>query len=126
MTERELIHAVRSGECIMVGEYRMSKAEEINWRDKTNGRPLSAVVLRHTVEFGDKSVVVNERVPSEVKLADVKWIWQKGQTVALKVSEYTSAKGVVSCRGQLVPFSSDLHTSTGESPTPVGVSKASR
>ena len=86
MTERELVHRVRAGECVMVGEYRMSKAEEINWRDKTNGRPLSAVVLRHTVEFGDKSVVVNERVPQEVKLPDVKWVWKKGQSVALVVS----------------------------------------
>src|ERR1043165_9560975 len=48
-----------AGEFLALGEYRMSKAEVINWRDKTTGRAMSAPMLRHTVEFGSLSVQVS-------------------------------------------------------------------
>ena len=84
-----------------LGEYRSSKAEMISWRDKASGRPMSAPMLRHTVEFGEQSVAVSERVPDNTKLEDIKVPFIKGERVFLVVSEYTTTKGLVACRGTL-------------------------
>jgi len=104
MKSNELVVRVQSGECIMVGEYRHTKVEEINWRDKQTGRAMSGIVARHTVEFGQESVTVNERVPDGAKISDVKLPFSKGQTVALLVTEFSRAKGIASARGLLEPF----------------------
>ena len=79
----------------------MSKAEIIEWRDKTNGQMRSAPMLRHTVEVGSASVTVNERVPDGTKLEDIHIPFVKGDTVVLSVDEWASAKGLVTCRGKL-------------------------
>jgi len=97
----ELSERVRKGEVVAVGEYRMSKAETINWRDKQSGAAKSAVVLRHVVEVGDKSVTVNERVPDGVKEGDVKVAWSKGQLVVLHLDSWVTERGTVTCRATL-------------------------
>ena len=97
-----------AGGFIAVGEYRLSKAEMINWRDKVTGKPMSAPMLRHTVEFGSQSVAVQERVADGTKIEDIHVTFNKGDAVILHVDEYTSAKGLVSCRGRLEKFQSPL------------------
>ena len=84
-----------------VGEYRMSKAEMINWRDKDSGRAMSAPVLRHTLELNGASIQVQERVPDGTKLEDIHVPLKKGDIVVLRVSEWTVTRGLVSCRGAL-------------------------
>jgi len=101
MRLNELVERVQAGEFLVVGEYRMSKAEMLNWVDKTNGQRKSAPILRHTVEFGNESVAVNERVPDGTKLEDIKINYIKGDRVVLHVQERISERGLVACRGQL-------------------------
>jgi len=108
MTKDEAVKRFVSGYVLAMGEYRMSKTEEINWRDKLSGRAMSGCVLRHTVEFGDVSCTVNERVPEGVKVEDVKVSFVKGEPVVLEVSEWTSQRGVISARGRLVHVTEGL------------------
>ena len=46
---------LEAGAFLALGEYRMSKAEMLNWVDKKNGQAKSAPILRHVVEFGSSS-----------------------------------------------------------------------
>jgi hypothetical protein len=101
MELEQAITLFKTGQFVAIGEYRMSKAEIIKWRDKTNGKEMEAPILRHVVEFGDKSVAVNERVASNTKLDDIKVPFVKGDAVIMHVEELTAQKGLVSCRGRL-------------------------
>jgi len=105
------------GEFIAIGEYRMSKAEEISWRDKQTGRAMSAPILRHTIEFGSLGVSVSERVPEGRKLEDIKVVGlHKGDKVAVYLTELLTQKGMVSARGRLV----NLTPRVQDKPNPVG------
>lgn len=101
MDEQMIVGRIKAGAFLAIGEYRHSKAEMINWRDKTSGRPMSAPVLRHTVEFGDQTVAVSERVPDGTKIEDIHVPFQKGDAVVLEVEEMTRNLGNVSARGRL-------------------------
>lgn len=101
MNEKAFLETARAGGFVAIGEYRHSKSEMINWRDKQTGRPMTAPVLRHTVEFGDQSVAVSERVPDGMKLEDIKVEFHKGETVVLHIEELTRSMGLVSARGKL-------------------------
>lgn len=85
----------------IVAEYRSSKAETINWRDKTTGRAMSAVALRHVLESGGDSVVLTERTPEGFDPA--KWAspFQKGQMVAVHFTEWAVTRGMISARGTI-------------------------
>jgi len=120
MDEKTFQSRVRSGEFLAVGEYRHSKSEMLNWRDKQTGRAMSAPILRHTVEFGDSSVAVSERVPEGTKLEDIKIPFVKGELVVLAFEELTRNLGLVSSRGKLEKF--QPATSPG-STVPVGEAK---
>ena len=100
MTKEQAIDKFLAGELVALGEYRMSKAEILNWRDKVTGRPMSGPALRHTVEFGGMSVAVNERVPDGMKLEDIRVPLTKGDSVVCHLSELTAQKGVFSARGE--------------------------
>jgi len=113
MTELDLVNRVREGEALMVGEYRMSKAEILKWRDKITGKPQEAPILRHTVEFGKSSVSVNERVADGTRLEDIHVTFNKGDAVVLHVDELTRAKGLVSCRGRLEKLTPSSASSSG-------------
>jgi len=104
MKEKEIVSSVLGGAFLAVGEYRHSKSEVIKWSDAKTGRAMSAPVLRHTVEFGSESVTVNERVPQDMKLEDIKVPFSKGQLVVLRVEEFTRKLGMASARGKLEEF----------------------
>lgn len=127
MTEKEFVEQVQAGGLLVLGEYRMSKSEMIAWRDKQTGRPMTAPVLRHTVEFGDMAVAVSERLPDSVtKLEDVPAIpFRKGQRVVLHLDELTRSLGMVAARGRLEAYGSNGDTSPALSQT-VGGGAASR
>lgn len=112
MDESTFLHRVRAGEVLAVGEYRHSKAEMINWRDKQTGKAMTAPVLRHTVEFGDTSVAISEQVPEGMKIEDIKWPWKKGQSVVLHLEEWSRNLGLVSARGTLEEFAPSPNGST--------------
>lgn len=100
-TQNQILAHIEKGDFATLGEYRMSKAEMLSWRDKQTGQARSAPVLRHTVEVGDKSITVNERVPDNTKLEDIRIPHHKGDPVVLVITELAIDRGIVSCRGTL-------------------------
>jgi len=120
MTKTEAVKLIEAGAFIVLGEYRMSQSEMLNWRDKTNGKPMSAPILRHTVEVGNRSIAVNERVPDGTKLEEIVVNFKKGDVVALHLDEMTANKGLVSCRGRLEKIVSDRLESPGIAPQVAG------
>jgi len=125
MNQSELERRIHAGEFVALGEYRMSKAEMIKWRDKVTGRQMEAPMLRHTVEFGDKSVAVSERVADGIKIEDISVPFVKGDAVVLLLEEYTAQKGLVSCRGRVIKFDR-LTASPSVKPNPGVASGGSR
>lgn len=123
MTEKEFLQRARAGEFVTVGEYRHSKKEMINWRDKQTGRPMTAPVLRHTVECGDNSVTVSERLPDTVQnLEQVPPVpWTKGEMVALLFEGLSKEKGLLTAQGKLERF-----TTSASNGTPAGEAQSPR
>lgn len=106
ITEAAATKAFLSGQLVAFGEYRASAAETIQWRDKVTRAALSAPTLRHTVEFGNQSVVVNERVDEATfKVEDYKPPFVKGARVVVFYTSVTIDKGVTQMRGAIVPVS---------------------
>jgi len=118
MNQSQAVEKFLNGEFICVGEYRMSKSEMLNWRDKQNGQAKSAPMLRHTVEVGNVSLTLNERVPDQTKLEDIRVPFVKGEIVLVHLDELQSSKGVVSGRGRLEKLtrSPDKAASVGRAP----------
>jgi len=101
MKLNEVLQRIQAGERILIGEYRSSKCETINWRDKVSGKPLSAAAVRHVVEFGPDSVVIAERTAENFEVAKFKAPASKGQKVACHFTEFLTERGVMSARGTL-------------------------
>ena len=110
------------GEFIAVGEYRLSKAEMISWRDKQTGRAMTAPMLRHTVEFAAGSVQVAERVPENTRIEDIAVPFRKGERVVVYFSELAQSKGSFTARGRLVRWP----RVPDKSPSPVGGAAVAR
>lgn len=92
---------ILAGERIFVCEYRSSKCENITWRDKDTGRSQSAHIVRHTLESGPDSLILNERTGDNFDAS--KWAApaKKGQTVVVHVTELKTERGMLSARGTL-------------------------
>lgn len=105
ITEKDAIAMFLAGHPVVLGEYRSSEAEVINWRDKTTGKALSAPVLRHVVEFGSKSVIINERVEENFDILNYRSPYRKGSKVLVELASMESQRGVISCRGNVIPVS---------------------
>lgn len=129
-SREEIIDRIFAGEFLAVGEYRNSRAEMLTWRDKTNGQQRSAPILRHTVEFGNVSAAVNERVPDGTKIEDIHVPFNKGDMVVCALTELSQNLGQVAARGALSrlvlpspagngPRSPGLGTPVGREPSPV-------
>jgi hypothetical protein len=104
MDETSFMSQVKAGSLLALGEYRHSKSEMLIWRDKQTGRPMEAPILRHTVEFGDCTVAVSERVPDGTKIENIHVPFVKGEMVVLHLEELTRNLGLVSARGKLEHF----------------------
>lgn len=93
----------KEGEPILLAEYRTSNAETIKWTDKTSGRAREAGVLRHTVETGKASIIVEERTADDFRPETYVPAFKKGQRVAVLVLSLTVDKGRITIRGSLEP-----------------------
>lgn len=98
-----------AGKFVVVGEYRASSAETVNYRDKTTGRAASMESLRHTVETESGSFALDERVPDGAKASDVLASMKaaglvKGSRVLVRLTSFLTQKGVTSARGTLELF----------------------
>jgi len=104
ITQTQAVKLFLAGSRLLVGEYRASKADTINWRDKTTGKPLTAGVLKFVVECGSDSVSVSEKTPDTFNAEAYKCPYVKGQQVVIEVFSITVDKGSVSCRGKTHPL----------------------
>lgn len=91
-----------AGEMLCLVEYRSTEAAIINWRNKETGRPESMPSITHTVESGNTSIKVRERVQ------DPNWKpegyvspFKKGSIVVLHLESLMREKGNVSGSGKL-------------------------
>lgn len=122
MTNEQVLAAVLGGSLIVVGEYRMVRAETPTLRDKKTGQKRLAVLAKHTVELGDnRSIEVGTWHPDGAKSEDVKPLVPKGTRVVVHVQSWVIDKGLVSCGGRIEPLN-------GQSPasSPVGSSKVGK
>jgi len=106
MKKAEAMKQWESGAALLCVEFRMSKCERINWRDKTSGKAMSAPVLRHTVETATEAITVSERLDDNFNVETFKPAFQRGQRVLLHVTEMSTQGGVKSARGLLEPLES--------------------
>jgi len=107
ITLAEAVGAFQRGEQVIFCEYRLSKADHIQWRDKTSGKMLEADVLSHTVETAEASIRVDERVPEGKTniqvLEETRRSIPKGARVLVRFQSLAVNKGMVTCRGTIQP-----------------------
>jgi len=101
MTKAEFVKSVESGATMVACEYRSSRVDSIQWRDKVTGKALQANILRHTVEVGTTSVAVSERMPDDWDGKTFNAPVSKGERAVLEFSDWRTEKGVTQIRGKL-------------------------
>jgi len=101
--QEEVTKRLLGGVVGFLGEYRHSKAEMLQWRDKTTGKAMHAPVLRHTVETTTATISITERVADDFDVAGFKPPFTKGQKVLVELTELKLDKGNLSGRGSLPP-----------------------
>jgi len=97
----QAIEQWQQGARLLFGEYRSSKAETINYRDKETRQMTQLKMLRHVVEVGSDSVMVGERVPDNFNPAEYKSPFTRGQKVVVHIDSLLIEKGVPTCRGRV-------------------------
>ena len=103
MTKAEFHKRVEAGACMVVCEYRSSRVDHINWRDKVSGKAMSADLLRHTVEVGNITVGVGQRLADDqdVNRYVANFAIKKGDKCILHFSQWETERGATSAKGEL-------------------------
>jgi len=103
MKQAQITEAVLRGQLIQGGEYLMSKAENIPYKDKKTGAAASFDKLTHTILTSDGAVAVEEDTRKIAGFDPVKYrsTYSKGQKVVVLVESKVSVRGVVTLRGKL-------------------------
>ena len=104
LTADQAVELFKGGEKVIMCEYRFGKAERVNYRDKATGKPASFANIRHTVEVGDSSFLVSERVPDDYKVEEFKPRIPKGAKCLLNFDRFMVQSGVGQFSGVLVPI----------------------
>jgi len=97
----EVLAKVMAGERLLVGEYRSSQVEQISFRDKTSGQARSFWRVAHTVEFGNLSVSVSERMPDDFDGSKFVAPGKKGNAVVVHMDGWLVEKGTCRASGKL-------------------------
>jgi len=95
--------AFEAGSRLVVCEYRSSRVDHIEWRDKTTGKAMQADLLRHTVEMGNTTLSVAQRLPENAdphKFA-ASFPIKKGDKCVLHFTQWRVEKGATSATGEL-------------------------
>jgi len=102
ITLEQAVEKFKAGSRILVGEYRHGKCETINYRDKQSGKPASFTSVRHTVEIGEDSFLISERVPDNFNVAE--WLppVPKGKRCVITFDKFLVANGVGQFNGTVV------------------------
>jgi len=94
---------VAPGGFYALGEYRGTKAETVNYRDKQTGNRASFSSINHVVETGDQTVTVQERLPDGADIKAVKPPFKKGQKVLVQVESIERVSGFIRATGTMTP-----------------------
>ena len=103
ITLDEAVELFKVGDKIIVCEYRLGKAERINYRDKVTQKAAHFVTVRHSIEIGDSAFIVSERVPDDFDEKAFKPSITKGTKCVLRFDRFAVANGVGQFSGTLVP-----------------------
>jgi len=103
ISQEAAIKAILAGGIYGFGEYRSSKIDHVRWTDKSTGRALEADMLKHTVEFGNDSVLVGERTAENFVPSEYVPPCKKGEKVLVKFLSLESTRGQLSGTGVLTP-----------------------
>jgi len=102
MKTNEVSQGVLAGQRLIVGEFRLSKCESINWRDAETNARKTAIVIRHTLEVGDGVVGVSEFPPETLTdPVEYKSPFKKGDRVVCHFTHFQISKGNMEARGKL-------------------------
>jgi len=104
MTKAQLIEAIMAGATVALVEYRQTKVEVVNYRNKENGRPEQMRKFRHHVEGGGAAFASEERVPEGLSLDTYKPPFTKGQSCVWHIQSMSKVKGVERNSGELEPY----------------------
>lgn len=107
MKQAQAIDMWNKGHRLLPVEFRSSRLDHIQWRDKTSGKSLDAHILKHTVEAGNDSISVTERTPDG--FSPEQWggpKFKKGERVILQFDALEIERGLISARGTLLPLES--------------------
>lgn len=94
-----LLKYLMQGAPLLVGEYRGTKIDKVDYTDSQTGKPASFLKVTHSVEVEDakgqvEHLDVSERQPKEVDSPDKVVIGlRKGQRVALRLQGLQRVKG---------------------------------
>jgi len=104
MTKAQATQAWLGGQLILPCTYVGSTAENISWRDKSNGKAMTAPVLKHNIILGRRVALVNERVAENFDVNSYKETMPPMSQCILTIESMEVTKGVPSFRGKLEPL----------------------
>lgn len=93
MKQKELLDQVLKGNPVMVVEYRASEPEVVRFRNKETGSQEEIKKLTHTVEAGNTSFKVSERVNGDFHPENYQSPFKKGTICVLHIESYSRDKG---------------------------------
>lgn len=106
-TLEQAVKEWQSGTLCALVEYRSSKAEPIQWRDKETHMVMRGVTLTHAVESDKGSMMVSERVPEDFNWKEYTSPFRKGQKVLCLFDSVGRTKGNTTLYGRLEAVSVD-------------------
>lgn len=95
----KIMGVARKGRPILLGEYRLAKAEEISFNNKKTNAVEKAQIIRWTIEGEDESFPVTEWLPRGSDIHAWKSPFSKGQLVLVTITGFFREKGQTTVRG---------------------------
>jgi len=106
MKKAEVTQYLYGGFPIMVAEYLMSKAERIEYRDKTTKQPAVMDKLAHTVLTEQGAINVEQDTRKLPAFEPSKYVspFKRGQKLCILISSVQVSLGVITVRGVAHPI----------------------
>ena len=110
MTKDRFVELVMQGKFLALGEYRSSRCEFREWRDRATQRVMSGNFLRHTVELDGVPVSISDKVAEGMKASEYRSPFEKGEPVVIHLRQLKEEKGSVTAFGMLEKYDSPAPT----------------
>lgn len=104
MKKTEVLPLLEKGGIYMMGEFRSSKVEVVNYRDKVTGRAAKFASHLHVVETGDTTITIQDRIEDGVDAEKLKAPYSKGQKVLVHVDTLERVQGFLRATGSMSPI----------------------